>query len=226
MTWNLHYKLENLRLLKPNDTSYSIPAQAKHFLLAKLERIDNSRPSNLNFDDRYFYGVQNNTRVDLNFGYHLPIALGSTNLVVQGPNGVLGHQGINAVDIRMGYNTDVFAMRAGIVVQIVDTLNTVIKENTCTVKTNMLLVYHDDGTFAKYSHFKKNGIVVELGDRVEEDQLVGYSGNVNYGIEPHMHFEVLKGLVGKTESIPIAFLVDYGFLVKELENWKYYTKYY
>ena len=226
VTLNLSYKLQNLRLLKPDDTSYIIPARAKKFLLTKLERMHNNLPANLNFDDRYFYGIKNNASANLHYSYHLPFALGASNLVVQGPNGVLGHKDQHAVDFRMEYDSEVVAMRAGIVVQIIDTLNTVIKENSCTVKSNMLLVYHEDGTFAQYSHFKKNGIVVKVGDRVQEEQLLGYAGNVNFGREPHMHFEVFKGLVSKKESIPISFLIDYGFKIKELENWKYYTKYY
>ncbi|WP_419901400.1 M23 family metallopeptidase [Kiloniella sp.] len=42
----------------------------------------------------------------------------------------------------------------------------------------------------KYLHLKKNGVLVEIGERVERGQVIGLSGNTGYSTAPHLHFHV------------------------------------
>ena len=65
----------------------------------------------------------------------------------------------------------------------------------------MILVYHSDGTFAQYAHFKKNGVLVKVGDTVKKEQIIGYSGNTGMSTEPHLHFAVYKPTINGLVSI-------------------------
>jgi murein DD-endopeptidase MepM/ murein hydrolase activator NlpD len=57
---------------------------------------------------------------------------------------------------------------------------------------NEIEIQHNDGTFASYSHISFNGAVVKLGEKVEQGQLIGYSGNTGWSSEPHLDFCVFK----------------------------------
>jgi hypothetical protein len=68
--------------------------------------------------------------------------------------------------------------------------------------SGLIIVFHNDGTFSQYAHFKKDGIVVKEGDTLKKGQLIGYSGNTGQSTEPHLHFVVYKPTHNGLESIP------------------------
>ena len=69
---------------------------------------------------------------------------------------------------------------------------------------NMLLVRHADGTVAVYMHLTTNGALVEVGEVVEQGQIIALSGDSGNSDGGHLHFEVLQGCAG-CGSIPITF---------------------
>lgn len=46
---------------------------------------------------------------------------------------------------------------------------------------------------ATYMHLKKNSIVVDLGEKVKQDQLLAESGDTGESTGPHLHFEIQAG---------------------------------
>lgn len=46
---------------------------------------------------------------------------------------------------------------------------------------------------ATYMHLKKNSIVVDLGEKVRQDQLLAESGNTGESTGAHLHFEIQRG---------------------------------
>ena len=63
------------------------------------------------------------------------------------------------------------------------------------------LKYWDDGNYiiiehtneyTEYMHLKFKGVVVKVGDKVKQGQVIGYSGNTGYSDRPHLHFECQK----------------------------------
>lgn len=46
---------------------------------------------------------------------------------------------------------------------------------------------------ATYMHLKKNSIVVDVGEKVRQDQLLAESGNTGESTGPHLHFEIQEG---------------------------------
>lgn len=60
-----------------------------------------------------------------------------------------------------------------------------------TVRGNATMIDHGVGVFSAYMH--QSEILVKVGDRVEQGQLIGKVGNTGRVEGPHLHFEVLVG---------------------------------
>jgi len=60
-----------------------------------------------------------------------------------------------------------------------------------TVRGNATMIDHGWGVYSAYMH--QSEILVNVGDRVEQGQLIGRVGNTGRVEGPHLHFEVLVG---------------------------------
>jgi murein DD-endopeptidase MepM/ murein hydrolase activator NlpD len=60
-----------------------------------------------------------------------------------------------------------------------------------TVRGNATMLDHGHGVFSAYMH--QSEILVNVGDRVEQGQLIGRVGNTGRVEGPHLHFEILVG---------------------------------
>ncbi|WP_420454302.1 M23 family metallopeptidase [Rubrivirga sp.] len=58
---------------------------------------------------------------------------------------------------------------------------------------NLVVVEHDDGTFAQYMHLTRGGADVEAGAEVRRGDAIGRSGNTGLAGTPHLHFVVTTG---------------------------------
>jgi murein DD-endopeptidase MepM/ murein hydrolase activator NlpD len=72
-----------------------------------------------------------------------------------------------------------------------------------TVRGNATMIDHGRGVYTAYMH--QSEILVNVGDRVEQGQLIGKVGNSGRVEGPHLHFEVL---VGGVQVDPIAWLTQ------------------
>ncbi len=70
-----------------------------------------------------------------------------------------------------------------------------------TVRGNATMIDHGHGVFSAYMH--QSEILVKVGDRVEQGQLIGRVGNTGRVEGPHLHFEIL---VGDVQVNPLAWL--------------------
>lgn len=131
--------------------------------------------------------------------YKLPWRAGITRFVSQGNRSFTSHRGLHhyAWDFWMSLGSDVLAARAGIVTRLEQSYDGI------GLHSNFVTIEHEDGTHALYAHIRKDGAVVKIGDRVEQGQLIAYSGMVGQTINPHLHFVVLNH--EETESLPILF---------------------
>ncbi len=149
--------------------------------------------------------------------YRLPYANGESWTVLQGYGSRFSHTGLEryTVDFDMPVGTPVLAARDGIVVRTKDENDQACWEERCGRFANFVIVLHDDQTTGEYYHLKKDGVVVDEGERVIAGQLIAYSGNTGKSTMPHLHFGVYRAAPwGKTESIAVRFATSHGILAR------------
>jgi len=131
--------------------------------------------------------------------YKLPWRAGVTRFVAQGNRSFTSHRGnhLHAWDFWMAVGTEVLAAREGNVVEVEDQWDGV------GFASNFVAVEHDDGTRGVYAHVRHGGVVVKVGQRVLQTQLLAYSGMVGQTVFPHLHF-VVQSRDGSA-SVPVSF---------------------
>ena len=81
-------------------------------------------------------------------------------------------------------------------------------------KANHVVILHDDGSYATYAHLLIGKIEVEVGDRVETGDVIGYSGNTGFSTGPHLHFVVQHNNNGEIRSLPFTLIQSDGTQIK------------
>jgi murein DD-endopeptidase MepM/ murein hydrolase activator NlpD len=65
---------------------------------------------------------------------------------------------------------------------------------------------HADGTFGRYYHSTRGGVLVTAADRVQRGDLIGRSGDTGASAGPHLHFDVTRSCPEwGCQTVPIAF---------------------
>ncbi|MBQ4822186.1 M23 family metallopeptidase [Aquimarina sp. MMG016] len=222
----IDFRLENLNSSNGNNKVFVIPAKTKKYLITDLSVVDRKKAMKLGFSTSYNYGNHNLDTYDKNFKYYLPFGKGKSYWLSQGYNGSTSHQNENALDFKMDMGTKIYAARDGIVVDIEESFSKSCTNPECAKSNNYIVVYHSDGTFAEYTHIRKNGAEVEVGDKIKIGQFIGYSGNVGWATGPHLHFIVFYQRIKDRETLKTKFLIDNGKKAIELvEKEKYQRQY-
>lgn len=105
-----------------------------------------------------------------------------------------------AIDFNMEIGTIITAARSGTVVHVEQSGIDGSHPN------NLVVVRHDDGTFAEYMHLTQNGALVEVEEEVSQGDSIGYSGKTGLAGYPHLHFVVAtESWEWPYISIPVTF---------------------
>ncbi|MFT3687413.1 MAG: M23 family metallopeptidase [Phycisphaerales bacterium] len=206
----VEFELTNMAA-SSTERTFVVPAKTKGFSITKLTVINNNKPGGFKTKSVANYGNVTLKQVP-GYDYSLPFQKGKTFIVDQGYNGSFSHKNENSIDFTMPIGTEVMAARDGIVVKVVKNNNRNCANISCAEFNNYILIYHSDGTFSEYVHLKQNGVLVNEGDIVKENSLIGYSGQTGWANGPHLHFMVfLPRLTDETrETIPTKFKVNDG----------------
>jgi len=138
--------------------------------------------------------------------------------VSQGNNGTFTHNGNQkyAFDFPKDSGTIILAARGGIVTQAKESSSQSCwdpdaddGEGACvnctgSASPNRIRILHQDGTEGVYSHIKKNGVLVTVGQRVYRGDVIGRVGTTGCSTGPHLHFHVVEE-EGSGVTIPIKF---------------------
>jgi murein DD-endopeptidase MepM/ murein hydrolase activator NlpD len=160
---------------------------------------------------------------DLSKPFLFPYAHGTKFRMPQGYNGKFSHQGKYAVDFEMPVGTPVTAVRDGVVIDLKQDSERGGSDRAYIHDGNYIMVYHSDGTYATYSHIKKNGAAKKIGDTVKAGELVAYSGNTGWSIGPHLHLEILRPEKMALKTVPTTFINYDGKPVTLREGNFYYA---
>ena len=160
----------------------------------------------------------------MDYSYSLPFQKGNSYTIHQGYNGNFSHQNENSLDFTMPIGTEILAAREGIVVKVIQNNNQNCPDKSCASYNNYILIYHNDGTFSNYVHLKQNGALVKEGDVVNQDDLIGYSGDTGWANGPHLHFMVFIQRLESRETLKTKFKINDGKTVQFLKEKTTYTK--
>ena len=222
----IEFQLNNLTSTFDNNKIYVIPPMSKKYTLTNLKTISNNAYK-FSFKTLVNYGDNNLSLSKIpEFIYNLPFSNNKSFQLYQGYNGLITHQNENSLDFTMPIGTEILASRSGIVIKIEEKFNQNCAEKLCAAYNNFILIYHSDGTFSRYVHLKQNGVLVNVGDQVTENQLIGYSGNVGYSDGPHLHFVVYLQKLNNVETIKTKFKINDGLISKLLIEKEIYTRNY
>ena len=126
--------------------------------------------------------------------YVLPFLVGETQLLQQTycpPNPAWGHHNWFAYDFDTAIGDTVVASRAGTVLFTqADKLNGT--RDCSSNSANYVFIRHDDGTVMQYVHLTTNGVLVAVGQRVEQGDPIGLSGDSGCSSGPHVHVNLFR----------------------------------
>ncbi|WP_374958590.1 M23 family metallopeptidase [Gilvibacter sp.] len=92
-----------------------------------------------------------------------------------------------AVDFDMMIGTLITAARPGRVIYVEES------GMDGNFPNNLVVVQHDDNTYAHYMHLTFEGAIVEVNYMVNQGDEIGYSGSTGLAGYPHLHFVVTVG---------------------------------
>ena len=108
--------------------------------------------------------------------YVLPYPVGKTYTCSQGFNSTPSHIGTfsYAVDFDMSIGTLVTVARSGRVVYVFESYS---DDDQMAGHENVVIIMHEDSTYARYVHLTRNGGLVQVNQTVVLGDTVGLSGN-------------------------------------------------
>ena len=165
-----------------------------------------------------------NAKHNDNYLYRLPYAIRVTFQVAQGFNGSFSHKGDSqyAIDFGMDIGTKIYASREGVVVMTKNDGYKSGSNRTFAEDANHITIKHDDGTYGKYVHLRRGGVAVEVGQKVNRGDFIGYSGNTGWTNGPHLHFVGFTGKDHRSRNpIPIKFITAQGIIHEPMRGYRY-----
>ena len=226
VTVSVRVETEDMRAAPAAEVTHTLGGGERHTLLS-LSDADMGTGGGIAGSYRYFFDWSVG-RLDANhddsYVYQLPYAAADSYRVLQGYGAPLSHTGLEywTVDFDMPVGTPVYAARDGVVVRLREKHDRACWEPRCGRYANFVVVLHDDMTTGEYYHLRQHGVVVDVGQRVAQGALLGYSGNTGKSTMPHLHFGVYRASSwGRTESVPVRFLTDNGILQRPESGRRY-----
>jgi len=133
--------------------------------------------------------------------FHLPFPPGAAYHVILGPEDPPHHlspRNQQAYDFQMPPGAEVSAASSGVVIRSEGKFNDYTGRHQ---ESNFIAIQHEDGLVSEYHHLLQDGVLVRAGERVEQGEVIGFSGASGGADGPHLHFVVLRG----ETSVPIRF---------------------
>lgn len=217
-------ELKNLKPSQPGPFIFSLKAKSKKAELFNL-KPDKNRGYSFKTATQILPGKGPDARHQDNHLYLLPFTHGKKYQLGQPYFGSTTHVQPNpyALDFNMDTGTIICAARDGVVVDVKQNSNIGGPSPRFAKHGNHVTIYHDDGTFANYSHLKKRGALVKKGQRVKAGQNIGLSGNTGQSSGPHLHFEVFKyNQKGESRNLPARFINHDNKTLTNLKNGIFY----
>lgn len=184
------FKLDNLKSSNGNHKVFIIPARSKRNVITVLKSIKKGRYG-FKYKSKYNYSSYLG-KIDTSYIYKLPFKVDNQFNISQGYFGNRTHIKTRALDFSLPIGTDIYAAREGVVISVVDHNTKTCYNKGCSKYNNLIIIYHNDGSFSEYVHIDTNTAKVKIGDKVLKGQFIAKSGNIGWSSGPHLHFSVYK----------------------------------
>ena len=215
ITITLQVSARHMSADRPKTVTDTVPPNESQLIMVFRETERDKNPR-YDIDCEWTIGSINATH-DEDLLYRLPYETGRSYRVLQGYGSRLSHTGREqyTVDFKMNEGTPVHAARGGIVARTEEAHSKGCWKSGCGKYANFIVIVHDDWTTGEYYHLQKDGVLVEVGERVVAGQNIGLSGNTGNSTMPHLHFGVYRAAPrGKYQSIPVQFSTIDGIVSK------------
>lgn len=226
VTIEVNFDLKNVEIDTMHKTTFLIKENSKKTLLTTVKVIDKTKKSKFGYSYSSNLGNNLQTEYEEDFSYSLPFLKGNSFTLDQGYNGKFSHQNENSLDFKMPVGTPITAVREGVVVKIVQNNVLVCPKKECAKYNNFIIIYHNDGTFTEYTHLKKNGAKVKVGDKVTEGQIIACSGNTGWSSGPHLHLVIYLQRIKDRETLQTKFKTEDGTTSEILKENQTYSRNY
>ena len=158
---------------------------------------------------------------DTSFIYYLPYEENKSLLLIQGYFSSYTHKHRAALDFKMKKGTKICAARGGVVIR----LKKDGKRGGGNVEYrsdgNYVILQHDDNSRTGYWHLQHNSVFVNVGDTVQQGQVIALSGKTGYSYFPHLHFIVWQfDKSGNWKQIGTRFQTQKG--IRYLRPFRFY----
>ena len=130
------------------------------------------------------------TKEDTSYVYGLPYEAGKAYCLVQGYFSSFTHQERAALDFKMKRGTKICAVRDGDVIRVKEDGDRGGFKKKYRPYGNYVIIQHADSSRAGYWHLQKDGVLVNVGDKVKKGQVIAISGKTGFSFLPHLHFLV------------------------------------
>jgi murein DD-endopeptidase MepM/ murein hydrolase activator NlpD len=203
-----------VRLLEPdNVTGFEgeilrqvVPARSET-VLAVLKPADWEQPMSFGHEYRAVLG-EPGVEHEPGEPYRAPFALAREFRVSQAYPSHVTHadpSSAYAVDFEMPVGTQIYAARAGTVIEVASQFFESTTDPKRRKLANVVRILHADGTMALYAHLNWDSIRVRPGQVVERGEYIADSGNTGFSTGPHLHFAVIRNAGLRHESLPVQF---------------------
>ena len=224
ITIRVDFGLNNMKSEAGEHPSFLLKEKSSKTLLTTVSIINKYKASKFVYTYTVSLGDDKQTEYDVDYDYFLPFEKGNSFGLHQGYNGTFSHQNENSLDFKMPVDTPITAIRDGIVIKLVENNILVCPKLECAQYNNYVIIYHSDGTFAEYTHINRNGVLVNVGDKVTKGQVIASSGNTGFSSGPHLHLMVYLQRLKTRETIPTKFKIGDGTTTEFLKEGEIYSR--
>ncbi|MBD0332313.1 MAG: M23 family metallopeptidase [Chitinophagaceae bacterium] len=168
---------------------------------------------------QYHFASTDKTKIDTSYIYTLPYPKGTSHFLIQGYNSKFSHRGRLGLDFKMQKGSTVTAARNGIVMGLNESFTNGGWSKSYLRKGNYVIIRHNDGTQAYYGHLLHNGVLVDVGDTVQQGQIIAKSGTTGYSATPHLHFIVWGPTPSGRKQLPTRFNTSKGVKYLKPGHW-------
>ena len=117
-----------------------------------------------------------------------------------------------ALDFAMKEGTPIKAALDGIVSEVIDEFGPGGPDKSFVDECNLIIIKHPNEEYSAYAHLRK-GCKVRKGEKVKQGSIIAYSGRSGYNTYSHLHFNVMKKVNDRWQTIPIPFRLKNGIYI-------------